>query len=147
MYDARPPKFLQIGAGTAKDVSATGVFAYTYNLMEGARIWRLMVKVTVVLVSAAGTVITFRRRPLYGAAGSGATAQTVIGTVTLPVNAVANSIYYNDITPLNVNAGDQIVADCTTAAGTSGSAIADVLWEYDPETALNETALTGKVSA
>jgi hypothetical protein len=147
MFDARPPKALMIGAGTAKDCSATGVFAYTLNLLENARVWRLIVKVTVVMVSTGGIVITFRRRPLYGSAGSGSTAQTVLGTVTVPATAAVNSIYYNDITPVNINAGDQLVCDCTTAATTSGSAFGDVLWDYDPEAVLNEAAFTAKVSA
>lgn len=134
MYDARQPRMTMIGAGTAKDTSSTGVFAYTYNLVEAGRVWRLLVKTTTAIVSTGGVVITFRRRPTYGSSSG----QTVLGTVTVPGSAAANAVYYNDITPVNLSAGDQIVADCTTAATTSGSAFAEVFVDLNPETATNE---------
>lgn len=141
MFDARHPTNVMIGAGTAKDCSSTGVFAYTWNLLEPARIWRLAIKVTVVMSSTGGVVFTFRRRPTYGAT----TAQSSLGTVTATLTAAANTVFYNDITPVNLNAGDQIVCDCTTAATTSGSAIAYVLMDYDPETAVNSSSAAANV--
>lgn len=132
-YDSRPAVNLMVGAGTAKDCSSTGVFAYTWNFVENAQVRQLACKVTVVMVSTAAIVVTFRRRPAYGSAGSGATAQTVLGTVTIPKTSAVDLVYMNLITPVNINAGDQIVADCTTAATTSGSAIAYVVADYSAE--------------
>jgi hypothetical protein len=139
MYDAKPAANLMVGAGTAKDVSSTGVFAYTWNFIEPASVRQLACKVTVVMNSTGGIVVTFRRRPAYGSAGSGATAQTVLGTVTIPKTAAADVVVVNNITPVNINPGEQIVADCTTAATTSGSAIAYVVADYNAEVAKNES--------
>jgi len=72
-------------------------------------------------------------------ASSGATAQSVLGTVTVGATAAANVLYVNNITPVNINAGDQIVCDCTTAATTSGSAIGYIIADFDAETAKNQT--------
>lgn len=142
MYDARPAANVMIGAGTAKDLSSTGVFAYTWNFLEPAEIRQLAVKVTVVLVATAGAVITFRRRPAYGSAGSGATAQTSLGTVTVGINAAVDTVWVNNITPVIINPGDQIVCDCTTAASASGSAIAYLVHCFDPEVSKNEGKVT-----
>lgn len=132
-YDLRRPESIEIGAGTAKDISATGVFAQTLNLMEPAQVNRLYVKVTVAVVSSAPAVITFRRRPTYGSASG----QTALGTISVPGGTAANAVFYNDITPVLCNAGDQIVADCTTAATSSGSVIGSAIAIYSPEVAAN----------
>jgi hypothetical protein len=142
MYDARPAHQVMIGAGTAKDLSSTGVFAYTWNFLEPAEIRQLACKVTVVLVATGGAVVTFRRRPAYGSAGSGATAQTTLGTVTIGVNAAADTVWVNNITPVVINPGDQIVADVTTAASASGSAIAYLVHCFSPEVSRNESKVT-----
>lgn len=139
MYDAKQATALMVGAGTAKDCSSTGVFAYTWNYIEPATVKTLAVKVTVVMSSTVAIVVTFRRRPAYGSAGSGATAQTVLGTVTVAKTAAVDTVFVNNITPVTLNPGEQIVADCTTAATTSGSAIAYVIADYSAETSLNES--------
>lgn len=138
MYDAKPAANVIIGAGTAKDCSSTGVFAYTWNLTEPGTIKQLIVKTTTAMVSSAATVITFRRRPVYGSA----TSQTSLGTVSVAATAAANAVFVNNITPVNLNVGDQIVADCTTAATTSGSVIANIVADYSAETSLNESVVT-----
>jgi hypothetical protein len=141
-YEARPSNQLMVGAGTAKDLSATGVFAYTWNFFENARIWRLAVKTTTAQVSTGGIVVQFLLRPTYGSA----TNQVVLGTVTVPQTAATNLVYVNEITPTNIIAGSQVVANVSTAATTSGSGIAQLYWDFDPETILNEANFT-KVTA
>lgn len=138
MYDAKPAANVIIGAGTAKDCSSTGVFAYTWNLTEPGTIKQLIVKTTTAMVSSAATVITFRRRPTYGSSSG----QSSLGTVSVAATAAANAVFVNNITPVNLNVGDQIVADCTTAATTSGSVIANIVADYSAETSLNESVVT-----
>lgn len=135
MYDNKQAANVMIGAGTAKDCSSTGVFAYTWNYIEPCTVKQLACKVSVVMNSTVAIVVTFRRRPVYGSSSG----QTSLGTVTIPKTAAADTVVVNNITPVNMNVGDQIVADCTTAATTSGSAIAYVVADFNPETSLNES--------
>lgn len=137
-YDSRPAHLLMVGAGTAKDCSATGVFAYTWNFIEPAVVRQVACKVTTVMNSTGGIVVTFRLRPAYGSAGSGATAQSVLGTVTIAKAAAVDTVFVNNITPVLVQPGQQIVADCTTAATTSGGAIAYISHNFSAEVAKNE---------
>lgn len=137
MYDAKRSAAIEIGAGAAKDLSATGVFATTFNLLENVRVWRLVVKVTTSISSTGAVVVALKRRPTYGSSSG----EVNLGTVSIPAAAVANAVYYKDITPYNCLIGDQLVFDCTTAASTSGAAIAGFLADFDPEAAANSVMI------
>lgn len=139
MYDARRPQSILVGTLAAKDLSATGVFAYNEVLMEDCAVSRLLVKVTVSIVSTSAVVITFHARPTYGSASS----QVNLGTVTIPGGVAANAFYYADINPVDVPVGYQIVADVTSAASASGSALAGFLAQYSPEVPGNTVLVNG----
>src|SRR5258708_3619321 len=137
MYGLRRGAKIGVGGGSAKDLAATGVFAYTWNFLEPATIKQLAVKATTAMVSTGGIVVTFRRRPAYGSSAG----QSVLGTVTVAKTSVVDLVYVNNITPVNIAAGDQIVADCTTAATTSGSGIAYLLADFSAEVSKSESAV------
>ena len=138
MYDAKPASMLMVGAGAAYTLTSTGNFAYTWNLLEPGTVKQLAVKVTTAVNSAASAVVTFYSRPTYGSTAS----QVTLGTVTLGSTAAANTLYVNNITPVQIPAGSQLVANCTTAAGTAGAAIAYVNVDFSAEVSKNETAVT-----
>lgn len=133
MYDARRPQSILVGTLAAKDLSAASAFAYNEVLLESCAVSRLFCKVTVDLVTSAACVVTFYGRPTYGSD----TSALNLGTVKLPDAAVANDVYYKDIDPVSVPAGYQVTAEVTTAAGTSGSALAGFLAQYTPEEPAN----------
>jgi hypothetical protein len=138
MYDAKPAACLQVGAGAAFTLSGTGVFAYTWNFIEPATVKTLALKITTTISSSAGAVVTFYLRPTYGSA----TGQTVIGTITTGLTSASNTLFVNNITPVQIPAGSQVVANCTTAATSSGAGIAYIVADYSAEVSKNETAVT-----
>ena len=138
MYDAKPSSNVMIGAGAAYTLTSTGAFAYTWNLLEGGTVRQLAIKLTTSASSTAAPVVTFYSRPTYGSSSS----QVSLGTVTLGATGAVNSLYLNNIKPVNVPAGSQIVAVCTTAASTGGAAIAYCTVDYAPEEPGNQSAVT-----
>lgn len=131
---------LQVGAGAADDLSATGVHSYTQVLTQNARITRIYAYITTAVVSSGAVVVTFRRRPVYGAS----TNQSTLGTLSIPAAQAKDGMVYKDITPVNCNIGDEIAFEVTTAAaggGAAGGAIYDFEADMDPETAANQSKL------
>lgn len=140
-YEIKPPVVLQVGAGAATSLTSTGVAAYTFVAMNNIRVTRLVLKVTTATVSSGSIVVTYRRRPAYGSASG----QSSLGTISVPTAIAADKVYYNNITPVVLNAGDQICFDVTTAAaGGSAAGIALFAVEYDlnPEDARNLSSWT-----
>lgn len=136
-YDSRQPNVLQVGAGAAFTLSSTGVFAYTWNFLEPSVIRQIAVKVTTIISSSAPVVVQFLLRPTYGSTSG----QTVLGTVTLTGTQAANTLVVNNIKPVSVPANSQIVANCSTAATSSGAGVALMASEYSPEESLNESVV------
>lgn len=142
MYDARPAQVIQVGTLAAQALTSTGVFGYNQVLLENCTISRLLLKITTAIVSSANVVVSFWARPTYGSA----TNEIALGTVSVPTGALANSLYFSDINPIDVPANYQIVAEITTAAvggSAAGGALSGFLQQYDPETAANMNMIAG----
>jgi hypothetical protein len=95
----------------------------------------LALKITTTISSSAGVVVTFYLRPTYGSSSS----QVSLGTITTGLTSAANTLFVNNITPVAIPVGSQIVADCTTAATSSGAGIAYIVADFSSEVSKNET--------
>ncbi len=115
MYTEKRLSLLQVGDGAADDLSGTGVHGTSHLVGAGMSYNRAMAHVSVVTVGAATVLI--KRRPLFGSA----TGESVLATLLIPAATVAGTIVYQDIDPVNLDPGDEIVSEVTVAA-TSGSA-------------------------
>lgn len=134
-YDEKLARVLQVGAGAAYTLSSTGVAAYNFLAIDNVRVMRFMAYVTTAIVSTAPVVVQLIRRPVYGST----TNQVIIGTLQIPGGTVVDTIVYKDIIPAQCLAGDQFVFNTSTAATSSGAALFDFIFDYDPETAPNQT--------
>lgn len=105
---------------TADDLSATGDAAVIWDILRPMTIVRIGALVSTAVVSTGGVVIPFDRRILTGSDTGRVDAG--IGTITIPAGTAAGKVVYKDITPVDVNVGDQIVPEVTTAATSSGAA-------------------------
>ena len=127
MYVEKRLGLLQIGAGAADDLSGTGVHSYSYLVSSQCELKRLLAHVTTVLNGAA-TVVA-KRRP----GGLGVTSgEEVVGTLVLPDASSVGQVLYLDVTPVELEVGDELVFEVTSSA-TSGGAAYDIELSDDPE--------------
>lgn len=89
--------------------------------------------------STANPVVTFQRRPTPGSA----TGAVTLGTITIPTGSAAPKVYFKDITPVILNAGESIAFNLTTqgtdASAAAGTAYAGAELLPTPEVPLNES--------
>lgn len=129
MYDARRPQSILVGTLSAKNLAASGDFAYSEVFEEDGTVSRLFVKVTTTLSSGANTVVSFYARPTYGSSSG----QVTLGAVSIPTATAANVLVYKNITPVSVPANYQVVANVSTIATSSGAGLSGFLAQYGPE--------------
>lgn len=115
MYSEKRLPLLQVGDGAADDLSGTGVHGTSHLVGVGLSYNRAMAHVSVVTVGASTVVV--KQRPLFGSAAG----EVVLATLLIPAGTAAGVVVYKDVDPVNLEPGDQIVAE-VTAAATSGSA-------------------------
>lgn len=140
MYTAKNQAMVvPLGTMAPSVLTSTGVPANSINYLglNNLRVTRLYFKVTTAINSTGAVVLQFYGRPVYGSA----TNQVSLGTLTIPSTAVADQVYYKDITPVNAIAGYQYVMNVNTAATTGGAGIWGMELDLDPETAANQSAL------
>lgn len=131
---------LQVGAGAADDLSATGVHSYSYVFLTQCSVKKLMALVTTAVVSSGGVVVAFKKYVAYASSAGAVT----LGSITIPAAAAKDKVYYKDIDAVNFAPGDQLVFEVTTAAaggGAAGGAVYEVECDYDPEYVANQTKM------
>lgn len=140
MYVQKINAKLQVGAGAADDLSATGVHSYSFVCLSPFKINRLLALITTAVVSTGGTVIAFKKYVAYGSSSGAVT----LGSLTVPAATAKDVVVYKDISPVVFNPGDQLVFEVTTAAaggGAAGGAVYDAEAQEDPETPPNESKM------
>lgn len=138
-YDARGSTRHQHGVMTDPiDLTATGVPDFSYVVFEPMRVWRFMAYVTTATVSTGTIVVQMLYRPVYGSSSG----QVVVATVNIPTGVAVDKIYYKDLTPYNIAAGNEIAFNVSTAAaggGAAGGCILQFLADFSPEAAVNQS--------
>lgn len=129
---------VQVGAGAADDLSATGVHSYSFAIMEQCCVRRLHALVSTLVDSAVTeAVIDFKARPNFGSA----TGEVTLGQLTIPDATVVGDVVYKDISPTNLFPGGELVFEVSVAADTAGGAVYGVRADLDPEDANNQSQM------
>lgn len=136
MYQNKLSPALHLNNATTaapRAVTSTGVYGSKLCFQQ-VKINRIAVIVTTAVVADLGApVITFRKRPTPGSSSG----QSVVGTITVPDLAVVGSVYYKEINPVELDPGQELAYDVSTAATSAGSAAGAVLaveeYQDDPE--------------
>ena len=123
-YKSRQSLTWPVGV-TADDLAATGDAAHYWDVVAPIAVVRIGAVITTVCVSSAAIVVAADRRILTASdtgrvngLDSGGT-----GVLTIAATAAAGKVYYQDFTPgVDLDPGDQIIFEVTTAATTSGAA-------------------------
>lgn len=139
MYDQKSPALIQFGTLAGSSMASTGIPATSnsYIAVQNCRITRIGFYVTIVMNSTG----TISLQIIQSTVVASVTTQTTVGTLTIPATQAINKIIYKDITPVNINIGDQILMNVATAATTSGSGFFFVEYDLDPEVAGNQTKM------
>jgi len=119
-------------AADIDDLSGTGVHTTSWLIAQKTTVRRLLAIVTTLLDGAA--TVVFKSRPVYGTAGG----EVTLGTLVIPDTTVAGKTLYKDITPVNLDPGQELIVEVTVAA-TSGAAIYAHKSELHEEAAVEVT--------
>lgn len=118
---------------TADDLAATGDGAEMFNVVTPITVYAVGTLITTATVGTAG-VLKFDRRITTGSdTGRG---DGDVGTCAIAALA-AGKVVINRVTPIDLNPGDQVVPEVTTAVGTSGAGRHFLLYRQREEIAAN----------
>lgn len=122
-YEDKDPIIYAVANGAAPSIAATGVTSTVFRVSKDCQLAACILRVVAPIVSAAPAVVTLKKRILPNSA----TGEVIIGTMSIPGGTAAGVNVYRyfdeDLAPNTLRAGDELVADVTTAATTSGSII------------------------
>lgn len=107
---------------TAENIAAAVGIYGQYIVMKPIKVARLEFAVaTAVTSGSVSAAVTFYRRVTLGST----VGQVAIGTITIPNSASVGQVIYKDVSPVTINAGEEIsmartvqAVDAGTAAGT-----------------------------
>ena len=140
--EQRVASFVAVGGGSTEiDVlTSAAVHSQSYVAMEQTVLRAAYALVTTaVAADLTAPVIAIKRRPTYGST----TGEETIDTITIPDGTAAGKVMYVNFEPVQVQAGDQIVFEITTAATDSGSAAGAAVYglrtSVDEEEEANES--------
>lgn len=130
MYTDKKAAVVQIGAGAADALTATGVHTYSFAVMSQIKVTRILALITtLVAADTTAPVITFKRRPTY----SSATGEVAIGTLSPQEGDAVGKVRYKDVDPVVCYPGDEIIFQVTTAAADSGAAAGGAVYGVEYE--------------
>jgi len=145
-YDRMPQAFLsEIGAAD-DTVGLPDIQAYNLttgdisnckpiDIVEPCTIARIGVLVTVATVVSTAPVIAVDRRVLYGSD----VGRVVVDSITIPTATPAGSVVKADFDPVDLDVGDQLVAECLTqGVGSGGNYILFICLYHRAETTANQ---------
>lgn len=138
-YDVKNSPLMSFGTLAGSSMASTGIpsSSNSYVAVQNCRVTRIAFYVSIVMNSSTDIVLQIIQSTVLGSVST----QTTVGTLTIPKTQAINKIIYKDITPVNLNIGDQLLMNVTTAATSSGSGFFFVEADYDPETPLNQTKM------
>lgn len=115
-------------AADLDDLSATGVHTTSMAIMSKAKVRRVACLLSAAIVSTGAVVVAFKRRPLYGSASG----EVTLASLSIPAGTAAGKLVFKDLDS-SVFPGDQIIAEVTTAATTSGDGLYGIFLDDAPE--------------
>ncbi|HUR99061.1 MAG TPA: hypothetical protein VMZ26_13425 [Pyrinomonadaceae bacterium] len=124
--------------GMLVDLTAAAVADASYVVLSRIKVSRLLFVVSTATVSSGNIVVAFKQYPTVGSSASAVT----LGSLTIPTAIAAGKVYYKDISPAILNAGDELVCEVTTAAaggGAAGAGFFAVECEFCPEYVSNQS--------
>ena len=87
--------------------------------------------VTATFSSSGNTVVAFDKRPTAGSDTGRGDAD--VASLSIPTTTAAGKLFLNELaTPIEIDAGEQIVAQVTTASSSAGSGIYVVYFQPRP---------------
>jgi hypothetical protein len=105
-------------AAALLDLTAAAVDGDARVFLSKVKVNRIAVCVTTAVVSTGAVVVAFKKRPTPGSTSGDST----IGSISIPAGTAVGKVYYKDISPAVLNAGDELVFQVTTAAAGGGAA-------------------------
>jgi len=123
---------------TAETLSASAAVHGEMICVKRCKVRRIMFAVsTAVVATTTAPVVTFRKRVSPGTAGG----QSTIGTLTIPNGTALGKVLYKDVTPVEIQVGQTVCFDHTTAAVGDPAGVGSYGFEVieDPELAANES--------
>jgi hypothetical protein len=113
MYTEKSGHLIPSAAPGAVSVSGTGLGTYTQVCISQCTPNRLVCVVNAAVTGGTAAVVQFIFRPTPGSS----TAQTVLGTITIPDGTGIGKAVYKDISDVSntLTPGGQLVFNCSTA--------------------------------
>lgn len=105
---------------TADSWTATGDDTAIFDVTRPITVKRIGATVKTATVSSGNIIIDFDKRVLTGSDTGRVTSG--VGRLTIPTAIAAGKVMYKDITPVDLNVGDQVIVTVTTAAAGGGAA-------------------------
>lgn len=137
MYTIKKRAVFNYVAANSQDLSAAAVHTTFKSVGSQMDVTRLMAIVTTAVVSTGAVVVKFWRRPTFGSTAS----QVLLGQLSIPAGTAAGKVLYKDISPTQVNPGEEISFEVTTAAaggGAAGGAVYELELSDSPEAGGNQ---------
>lgn len=140
MYTEKTQSKLQVGAGAADDLSATGVHSYSFVFLSQVTVKRLLALISTAVVSSGNVVVNFKKYVAYGSSAG----EVSLGTLLIPGGTAKDKVFYKEIDEVTFHPGDQLIFEVTTAAAggsAAGGAVYDVEAFDDPEYAPDQSKM------
>ena len=109
-------------AANSQNLAVAAVHTTSKSVCSQMDVSALFALVTTAVVSAAPVTVLFYRNPIFGST----VGQVLLGQLLIPAGTAAGKCVYKEISPTQVNPGEQITMQITVAATGSGAAAYDV---------------------
>lgn len=132
MYTIKKRAVFNYVAANSDSLTAAAVHTTFKSVCSQMDVTALFALVTTAVVSTGAVAVSFWRRPVFGSTAG----QVLLGTLSIPAGTAAGKVLYKEISPTQVNPGEQISYEVTTAAaggGAAGAALFDLELSDSPE--------------
>ena len=143
MYSVKSPLGCLIPNGTgvlAADVlTSTGVHG-EHIALSNVALDRLLLIVTTSVVSSGAVVVQFKKRSAPGVTSG----EVVLGSLSIPAGTAAGKVLYKNINEAELQAGQALAIEVTTAAaggGAAGGCLYGFELQESPEVPANEPSM------
>jgi len=107
-------------SATADVLTATGDHAGTFKVSRPITVLAIAATITTAVVSSGAVVVKADKRPTTGSDASRGNGD--VGVLTIPAGTAAGKVVRSASTRINLNPGDEVVFEVTTAAAGGGAA-------------------------
>lgn len=136
MYTSGISGFRGAKISTPGSLASAAVLDDSFIAQEKMEVKQIAFLVSTATVSSGNIVVTVKKRITVNSASG----EVTLGTLTIPTAIAAGKMYYKNISPVKLDAGEQVVFEVTTAAaggGAAGSGYACILADQSPEQPLD----------